>query len=264
VQLAQVYNKENIQHYLVSEKYDGIRAIWKNKQLRTRKGNIIHAPAWFTAKLPNVWLDGELWYKRGEFEFVASAITKNTPINKQWQHIKYMVFDAPNYRATFAERAKTYTALVNTLQAPHIQAVKQFTVKNNDALTSVLNKYTQNGAEGLMLHKANALFNTGRSNNLLKVKKYMDAEAKVLKHLPGKGKYTHKMGALLVEFTHAKGRKIRFKIGTGFSDHERTNPPAIGSIITFSYHGFTKRGLPRFASFIRVRNATLGKVDQEH
>ena len=47
--------------------------------------------------------------------------------------------------------------------------------------------------------------------------------------------------------------KKRFKIGTGFSDSERKNPPAIGSIVTYKYFGLTNKGIPRFASFVRVR-----------
>ncbi|MBZ0108018.1 MAG: hypothetical protein K8F52_05075 [Candidatus Scalindua rubra] len=43
------------------------------------------------------------------------------------------------------------------------------------------------------------------------------------------------------------------KIGTGFSDQERDNPPPIGSIVTFRYYGFYKSGIPKFASFLRIR-----------
>jgi DNA ligase-1 len=46
----------------------------------------------------------------------------------------------------------------------------------------------------------------------------------------------------------------RFKLGTGFSDLERANPPPIGSIITYRYFGLTQKGTPRFASFLRIRH----------
>ncbi|MFT6270187.1 MAG: DNA ligase-1 [Alphaproteobacteria bacterium] len=255
VQLAEVYENENIQAYLVSEKYDGIRAIWKNKEFRTRNGHVIHAPKWFTEGLPDVWLDGELWYKHNSFEFVASAVTKHIPANEQWQHITYMVFDAPNKTASFNDRFIFYTALLQEVDMPHIQAVEQHKIENNHALMAMLEQYTKEGAEGLMLQKAKALFSDGRSGNLLKLKKHMDAEATILKYLPGKGKYKGIMGSLLVEHINDAGINVQFKIGTGFSDDERHNPPAIGGVVTFAYHGYTKRGLPRFASFIRVRNS---------
>jgi len=43
------------------------------------------------------------------------------------------------------------------------------------------------------------------------------------------------------------------KIGTGFSDELRKNPPMIGSEVTFKYQGMTKYGKPRFPVYLRVR-----------
>jgi DNA ligase-1 len=106
------------------------------------------------------------------------------------------------------------------------------------------------GAEGLMLKRRNSLYRAGRSDDLLKVKTHEDAEARVVGHLPGKGKYEGMMGALKVELEDGR----RFRIGTGFTDNDRANPPAIGSMITFRYRGLTATGLPRFASFLRIRN----------
>jgi len=47
-----------------------------------------------------------------------------------------------------------------------------------------------------------------------------------------------------------------FSVGTGFSDAQRDNPPPVGSTITFRYQELSDRGVPRFASFLRVRNDT--------
>jgi DNA ligase 1 len=57
------------------------------------------------------------------------------------------------------------------------------------------------------------------------------------------------LGAL--EMETPQGR--RFRIGTGFSNEVRKNPPAIGTIVTYKYNGLTKKGVPRFASYMRVR-----------
>lgn len=252
VQLAEVYGKQNVQDYLISEKYDGVRAIWKDRTLQSRSGNIIHAPTWFTEGLPDVWLDGELWYQRGDFEYVVSTVNKDIPISSEWKNITYMVFDAPNYSADFQSRATFYTSLIKGLHLAHVKAVDQFSLSTNAELSVYLKNYVAEGAEGLMLQKADAKFADGRSSNLLKLKPYMDAEARVLAHLEGKGKYRNKVGAILVLYSNASGSKITFKIGSGFSDAERANPPPIGSVVTFKYHGFTKRGVPRFASYLRM------------
>jgi DNA ligase-1 len=47
---------------------------------------------------------------------------------------------------------------------------------------------------------------------------------------------------------------IHFSVGTGFSDSQRGNPPPVGSTITFRYQELSDRGVPRFPSFVRVRN----------
>lgn len=253
VQLAQVYEAETadeISHYLVSEKYDGIRAIWTGEQLLTRNGHVIHAPDWFTRPLPKVWLDGELWTERQDFAGVSSIVRSQTADDAGWRTVRYMVFDMPAKGLTFAERYKNYTTLIDGLNLSHLKAVKQQRFTSNDALSQYLDTLVKNGAEGVMLHLATANHQAGRSSALLKLKPYFDDEAVVIGHLPGKGKYTNQLGALQVK----NKQGIIFKIGSGFSDEERANPPAIGTIITYKYHGFTKHGLPRFASFLRIRN----------
>lgn len=98
-----------------------------------------------------------------------------------------------------------------------------------------------------MLHRADAPYVTGRNHALLKLKLTLDAEAKVVAHIPGKGKYLGKMGALLVQIPDG----IQFS--TGFSDADRAHPPPIGSMVTYTYRDITKKGKPKFASFLRVR-----------
>ncbi|MBU6466279.1 MAG: DNA ligase, partial [Burkholderiales bacterium] len=99
------------------------------------------------------------------------------------------------------------------------------------------------------LHRGDSLYREGRSDDLIKVKTHDDAEARVIAHLPGKGKHAGKMGALLLEMPGGQ----RFKLGTGFSDADRAAPPPVGSWVTYRFLGTHDSGLPRFASFVRVR-----------
>lgn len=252
VQLANIYQTDNeqaISDYLVSEKFDGIRAIWTGAELVTRNGNKIYAPKWFTQVLPNRWLDGELWTKRQDFAALSSIVSKHQPIDKEWQKVTYQIFDMPNDTQPFIKRANNYHALVKGVSAKHIKAVMQHQFANNSELNRYFDELIKGGAEGVMLHLKSAKHKDGRSNALLKLKPYLDDEAIVMAYLPGKGKYSGMMGALRVKTDSG----VMFSIGTGFSDNERANPPTIGATITYRYHGFTKNGLPRFASFLRVR-----------
>jgi DNA ligase 1 len=138
---------------------------------------------------------------------------------------------------------------IATLNLPWVQAVVQFKVADEAELKRHLDEIVQGGGEGLVLHRGASLYHAGRNDDLLKFKPYDDTEAKVVGYLPGKGKYTGMMGALLVELPDG----TRFRIGTGFSDEQRHHPPSVGSMVTFRYQGTTSGGKPRFARFMRVR-----------
>jgi len=249
--LANIYQRGiDVQQYLVSEKYDGVRAVWDGKQFISRHGNLIIAPVWFTKNFPETPMDGELWLGHGQFDALSGAVRKDVPVDEEWRDISYMVFELPNAPGTFEARARHIVEIVKEANVPHLKAVAQFRVKDEDELNKKLKKIVTLGGEGLMLHRADAPYVTGRSDVLLKLKLTYDAEAKVVAHTPGRGKYKGKLGALVVETPEG----LRFKLGTGFSDAQRENPPAIGSTVTYTYRDKTKKGKPKFASFLRVRD----------
>ena len=241
----------DVTRYLVSEKFDGVRGYWDGKTLWTRNGNEIHAPSWFIAALPPQPLDGELWMGRGRFEESSAAIRRATPDDSEWRQIRYQLFELPGGEGSFAERAARIRALVAQLNLPWLVAVEQFQLADEKALTKRLHHVIKAGGEGLMLHRADAPYVTGRSDVLLKVKLWHDAEAVVIAHLPGKGRNAGRLGALRVRA--ADGRE--FSLGTGFSDAQRQAPPPLGATVTYRYRELTANGLPRFARFWRVRPA---------
>jgi len=236
--------------YLVSEKFDGVRAHWDGKTLRFRSGQTIAAPPWFLTKLPAQPLDGELWLGRGRFEELSGFVRKLQPEDAEWRQIQYLVFELPDAPGPFTARAQRIQEMVATTQWPQLVAVPQFRVKDRQELKSKLDEVVRAGGEGLMLHLAEAPYLTGRSDVLLKLKPLSDTEAVVVGHIPGKGKYKGMLGALRVEMPDGK----QFVIGTGFTDAIRKDPPAVGTVVTYTYRGLTKNGLPRFASYLRVRN----------
>jgi DNA ligase-1 len=83
----------------------------------------------------------------------------------------------------------------------------------------------------------------------LKVKTFHDAEALVVGHQAGAGRHKGRLGALLVRLSDGTD----FAIGTGFSDRERGNPPAVGATVTFRYQELSDAGVPRFPSYVGVR-----------
>ncbi|WP_445425509.1 DNA ligase [Alishewanella sp. HL-SH06] len=249
--LAQIYHEDvDIQDYWVSEKLDGVRAYWDGKQLLSRGGNIIAAPSWFLADFPSQKLDGELWLGRQQFAATLSIVSKQQPVQSEWQQIRYYVFELPEAAGTFSDRVLAMHALKQQLNSPYIVIVPQFRVADKQQLFTKLTELEQAGAEGLMLHHQAALYHTGRSQALLKLKTYQDAEAEVVGYRPGKGKYQGMVGALIVKTPEGK----TFAIGSGLTDALRETPPEIGTVITYRYNGLTVHGLPRFARFLKVHS----------
>ena len=239
----------DVSRYLVSEKFDGVRAVWDGTTLRFRSGREVAAPAWFIAKLPGTPLDGELWLARGKFDELSGIVRKAQPVDDEWQRVSYLIFELPGASGSFAERYARITELVRHTGWGPLQAVEQVRLLTRRALDAKLAATVKSGGEGLMLHLAGAPYVTGRSDVLLKMKRLHDTEGVVVAHLPGKGKYSDMMGALQIEMPDGR----RFKLGTGFTDAVRKNPPPPGSTVTYTYRDFTSSGLPRFASFLRVR-----------
>src|SRR5580765_3914457 len=100
-----------------------------------------------------------------------------------------------------------------------------------------------------MLRQPGSKYHAGRSSTLLKVKSFKDAEAIVIGHQAGAGRHKGRLGALLVRLADG----TEFAIGTGFSDRQRENPPAIGATVTFRYQELSDGGVPRFPSFAGVK-----------
>ncbi len=256
IQLANSYYPYiNLKNYWVSEKLDGVRAYWDGKQFISKQGYRINAPDWFIQNFPADVLDGELWIGRNQFELVSGIIRQQTPDDARWRKVRFMVFDMPKNPAIFTQRLAAMKQLIASTQSEYIQLIAQFSINTHDDLIKELTNTVKNGGEGLMLHRGDSLYRAERNDDLLKVKAFQDAEATVIDYVPGKGKYQNMLGALLVE----NADKVRFKLGSGFTDQQRQNPPPIGSIITYKYFGKTKNNTPKFASFIRVRGDIVNK-----
>lgn len=237
--------------YLVSEKFDGVRALWDGRRLRFRSGRPLAAPAWFLARLPAQPLDGELWLGRGRFEALAATVRRETPDDGEWRALRYQLFELPGAGGRFDDRAAALVALVASVRRQGwdaLQAVEQAPVADRAALARRLEAVVAAGGEGLMLHRADAPEAGGRGPWLWKHKPLHDAEAVVVGHRPGRGRLAGRLGALAVR--DEQGRS--FDIGTGFSDADRAAPPAVGSRVTYTHRGFTAQGRPRFASFLRL------------
>ena len=249
--LAERYRGDiDVSRYWVSEKLDGVRAIWDGKILQFRSGNPVPAPSWFVDALPRQPLDGELWLGRRSFDQLSSIVRRQTPDDAEWRRVRYMIFELPNASGSFTDRVEQIKAVTAAANLPWLQAVAQFRLPDAAALQKQLRDVVRQGGEGLMLHREDATYETGRSSALLKLTPWLDAEVRVIGHRPGKGKYRGMLGALQMEMPDGR----RFALGSGLTDAQRRNPPPVGTLVTYRYRELTHKGMPRFPRYLRVRD----------
>lgn len=255
VQLARVAPQAmDPRGWLVSEKFDGVRAVWDGTRLRYRSGAAVSAPPWFLAALPPLPLDGELWRGRGAFESLVGVVRQARPSDLAWRDVRYQVFDLPGAPGSFEQRAERLAGVVRGRRFEALVAVEQRRLADRSSLQRHLDAVVHAGGEGLMLHRADAAWRPGRSDALLKLKPEHDAEARVVAHVAGRGRLAGRLGALRVRTPQG----TEFLLGTGLSDAWRERPPAVGSWVTYRHRGWTAAGVPRFASFLRVHDPHAG------
>ncbi|MCC9606479.1 DNA ligase [Blastopirellula sp. JC732] len=246
--LAQSWdNAADLSDWWMSEKLDGVRAYWDGEKFLSRQGNEYHAPDWFVAGFPSTPLDGELWIDRGKFQRTVSVVRRQDK-SDHWREVRFLAFDAPAMETPFEERLEY---LHETLRGEKLEFASVHTHERctgADHLQSELARVNALGGEGLMLREPGSKYEIGRSFTLLKVKTFHDAEAIVIGHQPGKGKYKGRLGALTVQMPDG----TEFSVGTGFSDAQRSNPPELGSVITYRFQELSDGGVPRFPSFVRL------------
>lgn len=232
-----------------------VRAFWDGRRFVSRLGHEFLAPSWFTEHFPSdgTTLDGELFLRRGAFQ-EAVSIVRTRDRSDRWRALTFSCFDSPSMAAKpWEERLAALKQLVAGVRERgglHLELVPQTICRDDAHLLAELERVLALGGEGLMLRQARSLYEAKRSKTLRKLKRFLDAEARVVAHVPGKGRNVSVMGALLCEGKDGK----RFKVGTGFCDAQRANPPPVGAIVTYRYQELTSAGLPRFPSFVRIRD----------
>jgi DNA ligase-1 len=242
-------NDTDLTGWWMSEKLDGVRAYWDGRRFLSRLGNEYFAPAWFIEGLPPIPLDGELWGGRKKFQRTVS-IARRKDQTDAWRELTFLVFDAPSLDAPFEERLGGARRELRERLPRFAQLHEHHTCEGTEHLRKELARVESLGGEGLMLREPGSRYEVGRSHTLLKVKTFKDDEARVVAHAAGSGRHKGRLGALVVEMVNG----TRFNVGTGMSDTERREPPPVGAIVTFRYQELSDAGVPRFPSYVGLRD----------
>jgi DNA ligase-1 len=243
--------------YWMSEKLDGVRAVWDGEAFYSRNGNRFSTPAFFADLLPkNVSLDGELYIGPGRFNETISIVRAGTADPDRWRSIRYMVFDLPDSREPFEARVRDIQKVVaaactKARGACTVEAVEQVRCQSPAHFGRFHAAAVGRGNEGTMLRAPGSVYERRRSSSLLKAKDFVDAEARVVGTYPGEGRHRGRIGGYEAVDEETG---VRFRVGSGLTDREREAPLPVGTRITYRYQERTPSGSPRFPTFVAVRD----------
>lgn len=245
--LLQNYDKQDVRGWVMSEKLDGVRGYWDGQRLYTRQNQILTPPHYFVRNFPPFAIDGELFSQRDQFEKISSIVRSQK--DKGWETLSLHVFDVPYAPGNLFDRLAVLENYLKDHPSPHIKIIPQIPVRNRQHIIDFLHKIERLRGEGVVIRNPEAPYEFGkRSTQILKFKSARDEECTVIEHHRGKGQFENTLGSLTCE-----NHRGRFKIGSGFNLQERTNPPPVGSVITYKYRGLTGTGKPRFATYWREK-----------
>lgn len=249
--------------YWMSEKMDGVLALWNGEKLLTRSGLTIKAPDWFTSSLPGDALLGELFAGRKGFNHILSVIRRGTPRDFDWASVMFKVFDAPGVNGIFEERLYFCCQTILSIQdiwrgnenkpkfvsrESLVHVADQVQCKSKEHFDEFHTSLVAAGAEGSMLRKPRSQYSVGRSGNLLRRKDWFQEEAEVIGHNFNVDKSFRSLKCQLLS-----DKSIIFDVGSGLTKEQVDKPIPRRSVITVKYKQKLENAL-REPSFICVRD----------
>jgi len=151
--------------WIVQEKFDGIRAIWDGKELRTRQGSPVPCPRWFVEDLPDVPIDGELWIDR-ESALSGMLSVFGRGASGDWRRVSFVAFDAPSGKSIEQRLAD----LASMRLPSHCQVAPSRVCAGCADMEDALDDVARRGGEGIVLRKSGSVYEGRRSGNARKLR----------------------------------------------------------------------------------------------
>ncbi|MEG4455911.1 ATP-dependent DNA ligase [Microcoleus sp. N9_A1] len=239
LQLANTYSPTKnygVTEWLSSPKLDGVRCLYENPTngLRSRSGKTRYSGLTEIEQICESirsannlsFLDGELYIPGEPFDRISGIVrtTKATQAANKLR-VEFRIFAIGFTQYPNIPAADEYSQVQQIFPAMgKVSYVPQRLIENNPLIIQAEAdsiKASGQSAEGIMLRNPNSVYFQGRSIALLKVKNFVKSQLQVAGFTKGTGKYSASLGNLLVS-GNIDGRIVNGKVGTGFSDMERS------------------------------------------
>lgn len=237
----------------MSEKKDGLRAVWHQGKMLSRNGTEIVLPDGWACKLPPVSLDGELAVGSRQ----GSGLFRRKHANEEsWRATgaRFFVFDIydPQQRmGPFEARMEAYRQAIVRQAGSSCQDVPNWVVpmvhipcrQPGDADT-YYNVVLADGGEGIVLRAPGSLYESGRTATLLK-RKDTDTDTFVVQEVvAGRGKLQGRIGSIRVRRERDNAECYAGSVTDG--------SVGVGDRVVIKFMGVSDTGVPRNASFVEL------------
>lgn len=245
-------------------KLDGYRATarWRDGKVvlisRQNKEyvNVPHINEAIERTLPKGYvLDGELYIHGIDFQTLGSWIKKARPESVQ---VEYHIYDIPvsnsNSDLIWADRRAQLLILSIFNNENSLKYVQAESVISEEQVIEVHDKYVTAGYEGAIIRTYQGKYIFGyRSEDLLKVKQFDDAEFTIVGYKSGKGSYENAV-CWTCETNTGKQFDVNPKMSIAEKEELLKNADDyIGKVLTVRFFGLSNDGIPRFPVGIKFR-----------
>jgi len=237
-------------------KLDGVRCVAVGDELISRNGcpfpTLEHIKKELKLNTDKLILDGELYTDDINFEKISGLVrkTKKTPEEEEDSlKIYFNVFDVIDTNLDFEERLARLNKFFNANKnMQHIKQVVTEDCKDEQQVMEYLDKYTNQGYEGVIVrNKKGKYAENARSNNLQKLKKFKDEEFEIIDFTSAKtGK---EIGCVVWICKTKEGKKFNVRPLGSYEDRKKlynNGKDYIGKMLTVKYQELTHDHVPRF------------------
>lgn len=263
VALAETYREGvPVEGWWASEKWNGLRGTWDGHRFLSRYGNPFPTPEPILKEFRRIFkddpVDGELWCGRTpeDFALAQSLVRGSGKPPELWREkVTYLVFDRRGAKVSYERTYRELKRKYGDRKHPLVKLTLQYPMSGPEEVREFHDDVAEEGGEGLMLRNPDADYRPGRTMQLLKFVDFEEAEALVVGHAPGRGKYRGLVGALECEWP---GTGIRFKVNVP-KEKDRADPPPVGAVVTVRYRFLTADGKPCPGVYKGIRRLPRGK-----
>jgi len=246
----------------VQPKFDGVRclAYWEGGEVKllSRGGKpyyVPHIAAQVASMLqPGRVLDGEIYIHGRTFQEITKLVKKYRP--GETEELDFWVYDTFEVK----EPQVTWDARWEALLRLRVDGLKNIhicpTLIAGSAEEVMVHRleYVERGFEGAIVREGHAGYEIGRrSNHLLKVKTFMDAEYKIIGHTEGVGAYA---GCVIWICVTEKGQEFRV-VPKGTLEEKaewfKSAEKSYGKMLKVKFFELTDDGIPRFPVGLGIR-----------